>query len=79
MTGNITVPADNDADVAFKICAPFSACKAEINDVFIDDANHIYLAMPMYNLRIALMNSLLFNQFQPSVVFHIEKFIQFAM
>ena len=23
---------------------------AEINDVFIDEANHIYIAMPMYNL-----------------------------
>ena len=22
----------------------------EINDVFIDEANHIYIAMPMYNL-----------------------------
>ena len=23
---------------------------AEINDVFVDKANHIYIAMPMYNL-----------------------------
>ena len=30
--------------------APFYTCKAETNDLFIDDANHIYSAMPMYNL-----------------------------
>ena len=50
VTGVITVNAGNDADVAFKICAPFSAYKTEINDVFIDEANHIYIAMSMYNL-----------------------------
>ena len=26
VTGNITVAADDNTDVAFKICAPFSAC-----------------------------------------------------
>ena len=36
-----------DTDVAFKIFAPFSACKTEIYDVFIDEANHIYIVMPM--------------------------------
>ena len=49
VTGDVTVNADNDTDVAFKNCAPFSTCKTEIN-VFIDEANHIYTAMPMYNL-----------------------------
>ena len=29
--------------------APFSTCKTEGNDVFIDEANHIYIAMPIYN------------------------------
>ena len=29
--------------------APFSTCKTESNDVFIDEANHIYIAMPIYN------------------------------
>ena len=48
--GDLTVNADNDTDIAFKNCAPFSTCHAEINDVFIDEANHIYIAMPMYNL-----------------------------
>ena len=50
VTGDITINADNDTHVAFKNCAPFSTCKTEINDVFIDEANHIYVAMPMYNL-----------------------------
>ena len=36
--------------VAFKNCAPFSIYKTKMNDVFIDEANHIYIAMPMYNL-----------------------------
>ena len=50
VTGDIKVTANNDTDVAFKICAPFSTCKTEINDVFIDEANHIYITMAMYNL-----------------------------
>ena len=29
----------------------FFTCKAEINGVFIDEANHIYVAMPMHNLN----------------------------
>ena len=27
-----------------------STCKTEINDVFIEEVNHIYIAMAMYNL-----------------------------
>ena len=50
VTGNITVAADDNTDVAFKNCAPFSTCTTKINDVFVDEANHIYIAMPMYNL-----------------------------
>ena len=50
VTGNITVDANNNTDVAFKNCAPFSTCTTKINDVFVDEANHIYIAMPMYNL-----------------------------
>ena len=50
VTEDITVTADNDTAVAFTNYAPFSACKTENNDVFIDEANHIYIAMPMYNL-----------------------------
>ena len=50
VTGDVTVTADNKTDAAFKSCAPFYTCKAEINDVFTDEANHIYIAMLMYNL-----------------------------
>ena len=50
VAGNIAVAENNGTDVAFKTCAPFSTCKTEINDVFLDEANHIYIDMPMYNL-----------------------------
>ena len=50
VTGDILGTADNDADVVFKTCALFCACKTKINDVIIDEPNHIYMAMPMYNL-----------------------------
>ena len=50
VTGSITVTANNDTDVSFKNCAPFSTCKTEINDVFVDEANHNFMSMPMYNL-----------------------------
>ena len=50
VTGNITVAADNNTDVAFKNCAPFSSCITKIDDAFVDEANHIYIATPMYNL-----------------------------
>ena len=50
VTGDTTVAANNNTNVAFKNCAPFSTCKTEINDVFVDEANHIYIAMHIYNL-----------------------------
>ena len=50
VTGDVTVAANNNTDVAFENCAPFCTWKAGINDVFTDEANHIYIAMPMYNL-----------------------------
>ena len=36
VTGNITVAADDDTDVAFKNCAPFSTCTTKIDDTFVD-------------------------------------------
>ena len=45
VTGNITVTANNNTDVAFKNCVPFSTCTTKINE-----ANHIYIAMSVYNL-----------------------------
>ena len=34
----------------FKNSAPFSTCKTEVNDVFIDEAHHICIAIPTFNL-----------------------------
>ena len=45
VTENITVNAANNTDVAFNNYAPFSTCKTVINDVFVDEAEHIYSAM----------------------------------
>ena len=50
VTGNIAVAANNNTDVAFKNCAPISTYTTKINDVFVDEANDIDTAMPMYNL-----------------------------
>ena len=51
VTGNITVVGgDVNTKVAFKNCAPFRKCRTEINETFVDDAEHINIAMPMYNL-----------------------------
>ena len=50
VTGNITVNAANDTDVAFNSWASFCTCRTVINDVFVDRAEHIYIPIPMYNL-----------------------------
>ena len=50
VTGDITVNANNDTDVAFRNCAICSIWKTEINDVFIGQANHIYIVIHTYNL-----------------------------
>ena len=50
VTGNITVNADNNTDFAFKNCITSSTYAKQINDIFLDEVNHIYIAMPMYNL-----------------------------
>ena len=51
ITGNITVAGGNaNTKVAFKNCAPFKRCRTEINETFVDDADFINIAMPMYNL-----------------------------
>ena len=51
VTGNIAVTGgDNNIKVAFKNCAPFRKCRIEINETFVDDVEHINIAMPMYNL-----------------------------
>ena len=53
VTGDIAVEgANNDTKVAFKSWAPFRKCGTEINETFIDEAEHINIAMPMYNCTI---------------------------
>ena len=50
VTGNIAVAgADNNTNVAFKSCSPFRKCRAEINEAFIDEVEHINIAMLMHN------------------------------
>ena len=44
VTGDVTVDAGNNTDGAFKNYTPFSTCNTEINDVFVDEENHIYIA-----------------------------------
>ena len=36
--------------VVFKNCAPFKKCRTEINETFVDETEHINIAMSMYNL-----------------------------
>ena len=51
VTGNISVVrADDNTKVAFKNCAPFRKCRTEINETFIDEAEHINIAISTYNL-----------------------------
>ena len=41
VTGNINVTGgDNNTKVAFKNCAPFKKCRTEINETFVDEAEH---------------------------------------
>ena len=41
ITGNINVVGGNDnTNVAFKNCAPFKKCRTEINETFVDEAEH---------------------------------------
>ena len=51
VTRNIAVAgAGNNTKVAFKNCARFRKYRTEINDTFINVAEHINIAMTMYNL-----------------------------
>ena len=51
VTRNIAATPNNAAtQVVFKTCAPFEKCRTEINETFIDEATHINITMPMYNL-----------------------------
>ena len=56
VTGDIAVKNANNANlaavvkVAFKNCAPFKKCRTKISDAFVDEADFINIAIPMYNL-----------------------------
>ena len=51
VTGNITATPNNAAtQVVFKNCAPFEKYRTETNETFTDEATHINITMPMYNL-----------------------------
>ena len=41
---------NQNTKVAFTNCAPLEKCRIEINETFVDDDEHINIAMPMYNL-----------------------------
>ena len=49
VTGNIT-SGGNNTKVAFKNCVPFRKCRTEINESFVDEAEHINIVIPMYKL-----------------------------
>ena len=49
--GSIRITRGNqNTKVAFKNCAPFEKFRTEINETFVDDVQHVNIAMPMYNL-----------------------------
>ena len=51
VTGSIRITRGNqNTKVAFKNCAPFKKCRTEINETFIDEAEHIKITMSMYIL-----------------------------
>ena len=43
-------PNNDDEEVVFKNCAPFTDCISEINNTQIDNAKDIDVVMPMYDL-----------------------------
>ena len=46
VTVDMTVAGGNvNTKVAFKTCTPFKTCWAEINDIFVDEADYIYTGM----------------------------------
>ena len=55
LKGRITVEGDNDnttrnKKLIFKNNAPFKSCISKINNVFIDNAKHLDIVMPIYTL-----------------------------
>ena len=51
VTGNIALVGTNgNTKFAFKNFPPFGKCRTEVNETFIDEAEHFNIAMPVYNL-----------------------------
>ena len=51
ITGNIVVVGgDDNTKVSFKNCASFRKCRTEIEETFIDEAEHINITISMYKL-----------------------------
>ena len=51
VTVGIRITCGNqNTKIAFTNCAPLEKCRIEINETFVDDDEHINIAMPMYNL-----------------------------
>ena len=51
VTGNINVTgSDGNTKLALKNCSPFKKCRTEINETFVNNAEYVNIAMPMYNL-----------------------------
>ena len=51
VTENIAVVRTNDnTKAALKNCAPFRKWRTEINETFVDNEEHINIAIPVYNL-----------------------------
>ena len=48
--GTVVAANNNDIEVAFKNCGPFTDCISEINNTQKDNANNIDVVMLMYNL-----------------------------
>ena len=56
LTRNITVAGgDANTKVAFKNRAPFKEYRREINETFVDNREHINIAMPISNLSIVII------------------------
>ena len=51
VTGNINVTGgDGNTKLALKNCSPFKKCRTGINETFVNNAEYVNIAMPMYNL-----------------------------
>ena len=45
-----TAVNNTNKEVIFKKCAPFTNCTTEINNMQVENTEHIDIVMPMYNL-----------------------------